>query len=429
MALDVKGKEVLVVGLGRSGVAACKLLRRLGAAVQAVDRRNRRSLSAVKDLQSSSVRIHAGRDRFDPARFDLIIVSPGVPWDHPDLTRARENGVPVMPEFELGWRSCRPRLTVAVTGTNGKTTTTALLGHLFKKAGRRTVVAGNIGPPVSAVAGRVRPSDILVLELSSYQLEAHSGFRPDIGVWLNLTSDHLGRHRTMAAYARIKSRLFANATRREWAVLNRRDRWCRRAARDIPARVIWFPSPKITPLLRDFSLPGAHNRENAFAAATAARCAGLPAAAIRAGLRSFRGVPHRLQTVRRARGVTWINDSKATNVDSTRVALDAASGPVLLILGGEHKGAPYTGLAPAMRRAGVRRVFAIGEAASLIVKDLGKRFPVHVARTLSEAVRLAAAEARAGDSVLLSPACASFDQFKDFEERGRRFVALVKALR
>jgi UDP-N-acetylmuramoylalanine--D-glutamate ligase len=356
------------------------------------------------------------------------VVSPGVPWNHPRLTEARRRGVPVWPELELGWRNVKPAKTVAVTGTNGKTTTTALVAHLLRTAGKKVVVGGNIGTPLSALAGRVRRSTHLVLEVSSYQLEGHQTFHPNVGLFLNLTPDHLARHGTMAGYARAKARLFALATPRDTAVLNAGDPWCRRVAKTVRARKAWFPSPRLERLAENIRLPGRHNRENAMAAAAAALALGISDRSIRMGMSTFKGVPHRIQIVATRGGVRFVNDSKSTNVDSTSVALKAFKEPLLLILGGQHKGAPYKPLAPLVRR-NVREIFTIGEAAPLIRRDLRNAARVTPCGTLDRAVRAAAGKAAPGDVVLLSPACASFDQFRNFEHRGEEFVRLVRGLR
>lgn len=320
-----------------------------------------------------------------------------------------------------------PSRSAAITGTNGKTTTTALLGAIFKAAGRPTVVAGNIGVPLCAVVNGVTPATALVLEVSSYQLETAEAFRPTVGAVLNVTPDHLARHGTLGAYAAVKFRLFQSQGRTDAAVLNAKDPWCRRWAASVPGKIYWFRDRMSGGWLAPQFLPGRHNIANACAAAACARALGVPRSVIAKTLATFRGVEHRLELVRLWRGVRFINDSKATNVDSTRVALESFSNPLYVILGGQDKGAPYAPLAPLLRKK-AKSVFLIGEAAKKIERDLAGSVPLKRCETLARAVAQAAQTARPGDVVLLSPACASFDQFDNFEDRGRCFKDLVGAL-
>jgi UDP-N-acetylmuramoylalanine--D-glutamate ligase len=425
--INLKGKRVLVVGLAKSGVAAIRLVVKLKARVFATDSKSRRELAPVLRSLPKQVQVAVGSPNFFLDNYDLIVISPGIPWNHPSLVKARKKGIPVWPELELAWRCVKPGKTIAVTGTNGKTTTTALIGHILKTAGRSTLVGGNIGTPLSAMVPRVSEKTNLVLEVSSYQLEAHHTFHPNVGVFLNLTPDHLARHRTMAGYAKAKARLFSNFTSRDTAVLNRRDVWCRRVAKRITGRKVWFPASDLRALSSGIRLPGQHNVENAMAAAAAARAVGVSSEKIRKGIRTFKGVRHRLERVRNRNGVWFVNDSKATNVDSTVVALRSFSEPLTLILGGEHKGSPYTPLLPLIKKK-VRQILTIGESAPLIKKDLGKAVPLISCKALPNAVKTAAALAKPGEVVLLSPACASFDQYNNYEERGDHFVKLVRAL-
>jgi UDP-N-acetylmuramoylalanine--D-glutamate ligase len=406
--MDLKGRTVLVVGLGVSGRAAVGLLKKKGARVVTVDEKN-------------------GPRKF-PSNVDLIVTSPGVPWDHPELKKARARGVPVWGELELGWRFVRPKNTIAVTGTNGKTTTTALIGWLLKKSRRPVVVGGNIGAPLSGLTQRINAKTFLVLEVSSYQLESQDSFHPNVGMILNVTPDHLKRHKTMARYAAAKARVFKNMTRHDVAVLNGKDAWCRRVSKSVRAKKVFFPSTKLMNLARSIKLPGRHNLENAMAASAAALAVGLTEKEIKAGLSSFKGVKHRIQPVRTWRGVHFINDSKATNVDSTLVALEACRRPLYLILGGEHKGTPYTPLKTLIKKK-VKEILTIGEAASIVAKDLKGAAPIVSCKTMRGAVAYAAANAKPHDTVLLSPACASFDQYKNYEQRGDDFIGLVSRLR
>ena len=380
---------------------------------------------------------------------DMIVVSPGIHLDIPILERARAKNIPILGELELGWRLGEFKQVAAVTGTNGKTTTASLLGHMCRTGGLKTLVAGNIGKPLCGFIGRSRSYDRTVLEVSSYQLESSVFFRPDAACVLNLTADHLERHATMASYAGSKENIFMNQTGGDTAVLNIDDPWCRKM-RTGRAKTLFISTKRsvregvyfdrglskikyrcmgksgLLPL--PAHLPGLHNIENACAAAALALALKIPAAAISRSLKTFKGVPHRLEKVRTVRGVVYVNDSKATNVDSTEKALLALPGPLWLILGGRDKGAPYRPLSTLVRKK-VKGIFLIGEAAKKIERDLRGTAPFIRSGTLAGAVKDSYRRAVRGDKVLLSPACASFDQFKDFEDRGDQFKARVRELR
>ncbi|MCB4756020.1 MAG: UDP-N-acetylmuramoyl-L-alanine--D-glutamate ligase [Elusimicrobia bacterium] len=426
--MNLEGKNVLVVGLGISGAAAARLLLKKKAHVFITDQKSRKELGEHLRKIPSRAHIETGSHTLLKKKFDLIVVSPGVPWRSPFLEKARGRGIPVWPELELAWRMVKPRRTVAITGTNGKTTTTALIGEILKKAGRLVVVGGNIGTPLSALVSKVTAKTDLVLEVSSYQLEGHQSFHPEVGAVLNVTPDHLARHRTMAGYAAAKRRLFLHATRSDVAILNRNDKWCRWIGRKSKARKIWFPTPSLLRVAASIRLPGRHNLENAMAAVAAVKALGLKESDIKKGLASFKGVKHRIQFIAKKKGVSYYNDSKGTNVDSTLVALKALPKPILLILGGEHKGSPYTPLIPLIKEK-VRVLLTIGEAAPIIARDLRNAVPLISCRTLDRAVKTAGSGAQAGDVVLLSPACASFDQYRNYEERGDHFISLVRRLK
>jgi UDP-N-acetylmuramoylalanine--D-glutamate ligase len=441
IALQVRGERVGVVGGGKSGLAAAKLLGQLGAKVLLSDKTkiSTRGLSNVESEVGHSARLLESR---------LLVRSPGVPNHLPVLKHAADRHIPIWSELELGARMATPRYLIAITGTNGKTTTTTLVAQLFKAAGRRTWVGGNIGTPFSAFAPRVRASDSVVLEVSSYQLEDIHQFHPTVSAILNVTPDHLEHHGSMASYAAAKARIFENQRRHDVCVLNADDAWCRRLAKRCRGRVLFFSSQRSLrsgvffsegqihcrwekineqwPL--DWRLPGAHNVQNALAAVGISLASGIASRTTRSVLREFKGVEHRLEWVRSVAGVRYFNDSKATNVDSTRVALQSFSDPLIVIMGGRGKGNPYTPLASVIRRH-VKRILLIGEDGRRIRTELQGTVPMDQVGTMDAAVRRARDVAVAGDVVLLSPACASFDQYQNFEHRGTHFKSLVRHLR
>ncbi len=447
--VQLRGKHVLVVGLARTGVATALFCASRGARVTATDALTRTELvGAAAKLECAGVALELGGHRGESfLAADLIVPSPGVPFDQPDLIAARKQGIAVWSEIELAWRFLRGRL-LAITGSNGKTTTTALTGHILKSAGLPALVGGNIGTPLISLVEDSTDASIAVVEVSSFQLEAIVAFRPDVSVFLNLTPDHIDRHGSMEAYAAAKARIFENQRREDAAVMNADDPPSARYAPSRP-RLYWFSRNKEVPrgaFLRgddiifcdgdaearlasraDISLRGQHNLENVLAAATAACLAGAAPAAIAEGVRSFPGVEHRLQFVAEIAGVQFYNDSKATNVDATEKALEAFPGNVLIILGGKDKGSDYRPLRPLLERR-ARRAYLIGAAAEKIAGQIEGAVPLERSGTLDRAVRSAFAAARPGDVVLLAPACASFDQFQNFEHRGRAFVALVREL-
>jgi UDP-N-acetylmuramoylalanine--D-glutamate ligase len=414
--------------LGKSGVAAAKLLKKNGAHVWVTESRPKKDVKESLSQLPKNVGVECGKHTFFKKNVDLIVTSPGVPWDLAPLQQARKKGIPVWPELELGWRFASPYKTVAITGTNGKTTTTSLIGHILHKAKHRVLVGGNIGTPLCDLVGRLTPRTFLVLEVSSYQLEGHETFHPNVGVVLNVTPDHLARHKTIAAYARAKGRLFQNMTSTDTAVFNRDDRWCRTIVSKTKSKKVGFPSPSLRTVASAIQLPGEHNMQNAMAAVAATLALGISRKSIRRGLTTFNGVRHRIQRVADIQGVLYVNDSKATNVDSTLVALKSFSRPIILILGGEHKGSSYKPLIPWVKK-NVRDILTIGEAHPLIKKDLASVVPLTFCRTMDYAVEAAARLSSKGDVVLLSPACASFDQYNNYEERGEHFIRLVKRLK
>jgi UDP-N-acetylmuramoylalanine--D-glutamate ligase len=445
--------EVVVVGLARSGIAAASFLARRGVLVVAADAKGEEALAPeALALRERGVRLELGPHR--PATFaraSMVVVSPGVPWDLPALSAAREAGVPVIAEIELAFRHLEGRV-AAVTGTKGKSTTTAALGAMLREAGFDARVGGNIGSPLIGLVEGSTGATTFAVEVSSFQLEGTVRFRAHVAAWLNLSADHLDRHPSLAAYVAAKARLFANQEAGDWAVVNADDpvvlEQARRGrARPLPFRVTGEPlasgdgaffeealarlrldGREETLFRRDeVVLPGAHLAGDLLVAAAAARVLGAPADAIARGVRGFRGVEHVLEHVATVGGVDYYDDSKATNVEAARRSLEAFARPVLLVLGGRYKGGDFADLAPPLLSHG-RRVLAIGEARERVRAALEGVVPVEACASLAEAVARAHAAARPGDVVLLAPACSSFDMFADYAERGRAFKAEVRRL-
>jgi UDP-N-acetylmuramoylalanine--D-glutamate ligase len=442
------GCEVAVIGLGRSGVAATRLLRRHEVAVYASDIGMGSELAASADLlrrAGATVEL-GGHDLGRIARARAGILSPGVPPDAAAARVAREAGVPLRAEIDLGLEAVDGTPYVAVTGTNGKSTTTALVAHLLRAASHDAEACGNIGLPLSAVAVQERPPAWLALEVSSFQLHDAPRIAPRAGILTNLSPDHLDRYPDLESYYADKRLFFRNANPASVWVTNADDAASEALAAGVAGRRLrfslrgeadgWYDRGAggvlrlaEASLLERAELPllGDHNVANALAAALAVQAAAsAPIAALAEGLRSFRPLAHRLEPVREVRGVLWINDSKATNLGSTEVALAAVDRPSVLLLGGRHKGESYRRLIPALARC--RGVVAYGESRPLVVADLGGAVPVSEAAGFDEALQRAAALAVPGDAVLLSPACSSYDQFRNYEERGARFRALVEAM-
>ena len=448
------GSNVLVVGMARSGVAAARMLRELGANVRISDRKTEADFNgALDELRIDGVEWRLG----EPAEallpgMDLLVVSPGVPDTHPAIELAKRLGIPVIGELELAYRHAQGRL-FAITGTNGKTTTCTLTGEIFKNAGKLTYVVGNIGFPYTAVALKTRPEDVTICEVSSFQLETVIKFHPSITAILNITEDHLNRHGTMEAYSRLKARVFENQTADDTLILNYDDETLRAMALSAPCRVRWFSRTQIPPVgafvsggsvvygsaddhraicvADEIAIPGPHNLENALAATAIAMCADVPPPVIRHTLRTFKGVEHRIEKVRELDGVTYINDSKGTNVDSTLKAIATMTKPTVMILGGYDKHVDMTRLCRAIPGSQIRKAVLIGDTAQQIRKGLdevGFNEYFYANNDFEKAVKMARDLAQPGWNVLLSPACASFDMFADYEQRGRAFKAIVGAL-
>lgn len=445
-----RGRRVLVVGLGRSGVAVARALAPAAAEVVACDEKPADELSKeARELAGAGVELRAGDQT--PALLagvDLLVRSPGVPWEAPLIVAAREKGIEVVGELELAYRLLVTERVVAVTGSNGKSTTTALLGEIFRRAGEDVVVAGNIGVALTAVGAEIRPTTTVVAEVSSFQLEDAVTFRPRVAVLLNLAPDHLDRHGSPAAYYRTKWRLFENQRPEDYAVLNA-DEESSGNRDELQAAVLLFgrgaaPGPGVWlagddvaydvrvqkgTLLpnRDIRLPGPHNLSNAMAAACAALAMDVSPRAIAEALVEFEGLPHRLEFVGEAGGVRYVNDSKATNVASALTALATFEGPIILIAGGKSKGGDFGALAAAARGK-VRLAVLYGAAREELAATFEGVVPLERVDTVGGATAKAAASARRGDVVLLSPACTSWDQYRDFEERGDDFKRAVAEL-
>ena len=432
--------RALVIGLGASGLAAASLLADLGARVVVTDLRTEEELGGVLRELPPGTRTVLGAN--PPEALDgaeLVVVSPGVPAGAPILEEARRRGLPVLSEVELAWRQRPDATLVAVTGSNGKSTVTTMVAEMLATGGRRAVAGGNLGTPACRLV-QEGGWDHWVLEISSFQSELLAGLRPAVGVLLNLSQDHLERHATMEAYAAAKYRLFRRQSAADRAVLNLDDPLA--AATPTAALRRFFSLTRSAegclegetlvvegePLMEasELAVGGRHNLANALAAALAARALGVERAAVRSALASFQGLPHRHRTVAEARGVRWVDDSKATNVGAAMAALEGyPEGSVHLILGGLAKGQDFAPMVPLVRRIAAR-VYLIGRDAERIEAALGGAAPLERCGTLAEAVRRAGAAARAGDTVLLAPACASFDQFADYAQRGEAFARLAR---
>jgi UDP-N-acetylmuramoylalanine--D-glutamate ligase len=445
------GSVVAIIGLGKSGVAAARLLAREGVRVYASDASAHPYAGADAEALKSVpwVEVEIGRHDLNKIRLAAgVVVSPGVPPDSPVLAAARHAGVEIVSELDLGFRALAAlqpgTRSIAITGTNGKTTTTALVAHLLSAAGLRATTAGNIGRPVTDLAMANESFQWLSLEVSSFQLHDSPNLAPDIGILTNLAPDHLDRYPTAEAYYADKRLLFRNARDENVWVLNADDRLVLELANGARGRRVLFSLlkrsdawyDKTRHLLRvgdeallrrdELHLLGDHNVANALAGALAVHEAGVPPALIAEGLRSFRPLRHRLEPVREVDGVLWINDSKATNIAATSVAISAMERPFVLLLGGRHKGEPYTSLAPRLADR-CRLVIAYGEAGPLVEQDLTGKVPLERGTTFEDVVERARRAARTGDAVLLSPACSSYDMFKNYEERGATFRRLVEA--
>jgi UDP-N-acetylmuramoylalanine--D-glutamate ligase len=442
---------VLVVGLGKSGLAAAQFLKERGARVTVSDARPALLIAELSGMLEQGFMVEAGsHGLLTFRRQDLIVVSPGVPMSTPELRQVRAMGAHIIGELELGAQFLQGEM-VAITGSNGKTTTTTLVGEILKAAGRPTLVGGNIGLPVTALVDESTPESWSVIEVSSFQLETVETFRPRIAMVLNITPDHLDRHGSFEVYAAVKARITEFQTVEDFLVLNGEDKEAQMVAAKTKAQIYWFSGrrpikqgafvhgesifftpregakPEPVMPVAEIPLVGSHNVENVLAAVCAARLAGVASETIRSTVAAFKAVEHRLEFVREVAGVRYYNDSKATNVDATMKAIEAFAGGIHLILGGKDKGSDYRVLAPLLRER-AKTVITIGSAAEKIERQLDGVVKIEGAETLDRAVAFAHETAVAGDTVLLAPACASFDQFENYEQRGRVFKELVAAL-
>ena len=454
--MNVQNKRVIVCGMARSGIAAAKLLSSLGAVVTISDLKKEADFGgALDELRAAGCIFALGEGPHAYiAGQDIMVISPGIPFAKDFVQQAIAQGVEVIGELELGARLMKGAM-CAITGTNGKTTTTTLVGELIRAAGHTTHVVGNIGYPITAAAGVSTDADMTVAEVSSYQCETISQFHPHVGAVLNITEDHLARHGTMQVYVEMKRRIFANQTENDYAVFNYDDMTCREMAKGLAAKVLWFSRRESVPAgawvkdgmivlnlgegekeicrADEVFIPGPHNLENALAAVAIAGAMGVPAEGMAQVLRTFAGVEHRIETVRTLHGVTWINDSKGTNVDSTLKAIDTMTRPTVLILGGSDKKTSFDALAERIVSAdAIRSCVLIGDTAEQIRASLERAgFADYTMAGYDFDACLAACAdlAEEGGCVLLSPACASFDMFKDYEDRGRVFKEKVMAMK
>ena len=449
-SFDVKGKRVLVVGLGKSGVASALFLHERGARVTVSDAKSEEQLrSEIPKLLDKGIAVETGGHGERTFRQqDLIVVSPGVPTNSESLKQALSLGIPVIGEIELASRFLKGHI-LAITGSNGKTTTTSLAGEVVAWGGWESQVGGNIGTPAISLVAESTDDTYNILEVSSFQLETIQTFRPYVAVVLNISPDHLDRHGSMEAYTAAKARIFENQTDEDFAVLNADDPTCAQMARTVKARIYWFSRKKEVEhgafvrseriFVRDASgeheimpageipLKGAHNLENVLAAVCIGSIVQCEPGRIRNAVKEFKAVEHRLEFVATVNGVDYYNDSKATNVDATIKALESFPANIHIILGGKDKGAPYAPLAPLLKER-AKRVYTIGAAAPKIEEELTGAADIVKAGTLDVAVRKAAESAQTGDVVVLAPACASFDQFDNYEHRGRVFKEIVRSL-
>lgn len=411
-----KGKRVVVVGLARSGFSCALLLQGIGAYVKVTDHSDSNAdvLEKADRLRARNILVELGRhtDSF-LSKADIVVISPGVPFTALPVQWARENGIPLLSEIEIAWLLCPAQL-IAVTGSNGKTTTTTLIGKVLTAANKQAFVCGNIGTPFSQVVADVGTQDYVVLEISSFQLEGIRTFQPRVAVVLNCTPNHLDRYSSMEEYAQAKMRIFKNQKSGDYLVLNKMDPEVSSWGKWASSRVVFFSGDE-------------KNNEDQAAVRAVADILQIPQTTVDSVLASFTGIEHRLELVAQANGISFVNDSKATTVDSARWALSNVKAPVVWIAGGRHKGVDYSVIAD-LARAKVKELIVIGEARQLIRQALEKVVPVSEAASLEEAVKAGFKKASSGETILFSPMCSSYDMFKDYEERGKAFKRIAEAV-
>lgn len=449
------GKKVLVLGMARSGIACAKLLLLRGAEVYICDAKQEDAFGdKLDELRAAGANFRLGEAHPETLLegMDALVVSPGIPVEHPAVVQAKAMGIEVMGEIEYAYREASGLL-LAITGTNGKTTTTTLVGEIFKNAGKNTHVVGNIGTPYSGAVADMQPDDVTVCEISSFMMETSRDFHPTVAAVLNISEDHLNRHGTMQKYIALKERIFENCEGEDWVILNWEDPITRDMANRVKCNVGWFSSRNPVPFgafvvdgvivygtpeanvsicrANEVYIPGEHNLQNALAAVAMTMAVGVSPETIAYTLRTFKGVEHRIEFVRELDGVRFINDSKGTNVDSTLQAVRAMDRPTVIILGGSPKKANYVPLGEELLKTPIIHAVLIGETAKEIqaaLDQVGYTSYTHAGYDFKKALTLAFELAPAGGNVLLSPACASFDMFDDYEARGRIFKGLVNAM-
>jgi UDP-N-acetylmuramoylalanine--D-glutamate ligase len=449
-SFDVHDRKITVIGMARSGVGVAVLLKEKGARVYVSDNGAMEHLEPeIAKLASAGIAFEVGQHSARVYDSSLLVISPGVPSNAPVVVEARKRNIKIVSELEIGSLFCRASI-VAITGSNGKTTTTTLIGRILGDAKKKHVVAGNIGTAFSSVVLELAPADIAVLEVSSFQLDHIDRFRPRISVILNITEDHMDRYNhSMEQYAASKARVFENQDGDDVLIYDADDEWCRKKASQAKCRTIGFSLSKTlgegafidngtlitvidgrrTEVIKgdQISIKGMHNLYNSMAATLVGQLLGVGSASIKSTLKNFKGVEHRLEFVREVEGVRYFNDSKATNVDSVWYALQAFTEPIVVLMGGRDKGNDYNRLQDLVKKH-VKAIVAIGESADKVETAFRESANVVRADSIEKAVLKAKALAKAGDVVLLSPACASFDWFKNYEHRGQVFKELVNAL-
>ncbi len=444
--LKNKNIKISVLGLGKSGIGCANLAVSKGFSVFASDSGKKRSYEQMK--LNKKVSVEFGKHSEKVLDGDIIIKSPGLSNDLEILKEAKKRQIPVFSELDFALNFAKPKQVIAVTGTNGKTTTTTLIYEIIKKAYKNTFVAGNIGFAISDVVKKLNNRSILVLELSSYQLEDSPDFHPDISVSMNITPDHLKHHHTMANYVKAKANIFVNQTNKDYAIYNYNDKYLRKNISKTKAKVFEFNNNKTrngifykdgtiyikksgktaAKLSPKINIVGRHNIDNILAATVAAYLSGIKVSVTEKVISGFKGVEHRIEFVKEIDGIKYYNDSKATNVDSTKVALESFDKNIQLILGGQDKGSPYKPIFNLIKKK-VKNIFLIGEATNIIKRELKGSAPMTECGTIYNAIKKIRSVAERGDVVLFSPACASFDQFNDFEHRGREFKKTVEELK